>query len=121
LVSDLPGKLPLGRASGGPLQGAQQLDDQDEHVWKGEIFAMVQSFISACSILPLRFDFLNRLKGVFSALLLVLPAIAMQASAQTTTISGAVYDPKTLATASITITAAAGPLSHSVTANLTVQ
>ena len=59
-----------------------------------EIFAMIQSFISACSILPLRFNFLNRLKGAFAALLIVLPVLAMQALAQTTTISGKVYDPR---------------------------
>ncbi|MGD0629008.1 MAG: Ig-like domain repeat protein [Terracidiphilus sp.] len=79
------------------MQGASRLDDRDEHVWKREIFAMVQSFISACSILPLRFNFLNRLRGLFAALLFVLPALAMQASVQTTTISGTVYDPRTLA------------------------
>jgi hypothetical protein len=56
---------------------------------------MVQSFISACSIPPLHFSFLNRLKGAFTALLLLLPWLAMQASAQTTTISGTVYDPRT--------------------------
>jgi hypothetical protein len=79
------------------LQGASRFDDQDEHAWKREIFAMAQSFIPACSIPPFRFNFLNRLKGVFAALLFVLPALAMQASAQTTTISGTVYDPRTLA------------------------
>ena len=79
------------------MQGASRLDDRGEHVWKREIFAMVQSFISACSIFPLRFNFLNRLKSVFAALLLVLLALAMQAFAQTTTISGTVYDPRTLA------------------------
>ncbi len=79
------------------MQGGSPLDDRDAHVWKREIFAMVQSFIPACSILPHRFNFLNRWKGVFAVLLFVLPAMAMQASAQTTTISGTVYDPRTLA------------------------
>jgi hypothetical protein len=59
-----------------------------------EIFAMIQSFIPACSIRPVQFHFLNRFRAVFTALLFVLPVLAMQAPAQTTTISGKVYDPR---------------------------
>ena len=91
------GKLPLLRASGSPLQGASGLDDRDEHVWKREIFAMAAFVISTCSSFLLRFCNIGRCNGVPAALLFVLLALATQASAQTTTISGTVYDPRTLA------------------------
>ena len=58
---------------------------------------MATSFRSACFIFPLRFSYSKRLKAVLAALLFVLPVLAMRAQAQTTTISGTVYDPRTLA------------------------
>src|ERR1035438_8899661 len=45
------------------------------------------------------FNCSGRLKGAVSALLLVLPLLGAQALAQTTTISGTVYDPRTTASA----------------------
>jgi hypothetical protein len=56
---------------------------------------MAASFRSAYFNFPLRTSYSKRFKGVLAALFLVLPVLAMQASAQTTTtISGKVYDPR---------------------------
>jgi hypothetical protein len=75
-----------------------KFDDLDERVSKREFFAMASLLSSIFSSPRLRFSYSERLKGVLAALLFVLPVLAMQASAQTTTtISGTVYDPRTLA------------------------
>ena len=58
---------------------------------------MASLFRSILLSFPLRFSHTVRLKGMLAALLFALPLLAMQASAQTTTISGTVYDPRTLA------------------------
>jgi hypothetical protein len=67
-------------------------------VWKREIFAMAALFRSIFLGSSLRFRYSERFKGVFAALLLALPLLALQASAQTTTISGTVFDPRGSAT-----------------------
>src|ERR1035437_6775014 len=64
---------------------------------------MAASFCSACSVCPIRSAvaascFKSRLfKAAIAALLFVLPVLNTQASAQTTTISGTVYDARTTA------------------------
>ena len=64
---------------------------------KREIFAMAALFRSIFPGSPLSFGYSKRLKGAVAALLFLLPALAMHASAQNTTISGTVYDPRTKA------------------------
>ncbi len=58
---------------------------------------MASLFRSAALNLASGFNYAARFKGLLTAVLFLAPLLAGQASAQTTTISGTVYDPRTLA------------------------
>src|ERR1035438_3659977 len=81
------------------FQARKKSIKQTGFYWKRISLAMTAHPGTIRSIPTAIFNCSGRLKGAVSALLLVLPLLGAQALAQTTTISGTVYDPRTTASA----------------------
>jgi len=79
------------------MRRAQNSANADVHVWKGMSLAMTVPLDSIRLFAAGPCNRSSRLKASLVALLFLLPLIGSHAFAQTTTISGTVYDPRTTA------------------------
>ena len=84
------------------VEDRRSIDRPDLHVWKGITFTMAASY-GFTRFLPAQIrSHSRRIQTLFATLLIAIPAfcvLSAEATAQTTTISGTVYDPRTTAAA----------------------